>query len=114
MKLSLGKHYHSFTAAMCEEALLPVVTNVEDGCDICPKEHAVLVHGNNAVKNDGRRSDRYYLPKVLKDHICQKVALALDFSSERFTIKNEEAAIARRQRSDRKRKASASSIDPAA
>ncbi len=109
MKLSLGKHYHSFTAAMCEEALLPVVTNVEDGCDIRPKEHAALVHENYAVKTDGRRSDRYYLPKVLKEYICQKVALALDFSSDRFSIKNEETAIARRQRSDKKRKATSAS-----
>ena len=96
MKLSLGKQYPRFTAAMCAEALLPVVTNVEDGCDIRPKEHATLVHENNAVKTDGRRSDLYYLPKVLQEYICKKVALALDFSSDRFTIKNEEAAIARR------------------
>jgi hypothetical protein len=114
MKLFLGKQYPRFTAAMCAEALLPVVTNVEDGCDIRPKEHAALVHENNAVKNDGRRSDKYYLPKVLKEYICQKVALELDFSSDRFTIKEEEAAIARRERSDRKRKDSASSIDPEA
>ena len=88
---------------------MPVVTDVKGGCDIHPKEHAALVHENNAVKNDGSRSDRYYLPKVLKEYICQKVALELDFSSDRFSIKNEEAAIARRQRSDERRRANASS-----
>ncbi len=44
------------------------------------------------------------------EYICQKVVLALDFSSERLNIKEEETAITRRQRSDKKRKASGSSI----
>lgn len=109
LKLFLGKQYPRFTAAMCAKAFMPVVTDVKGGCDIHPKEHAALVHENNAVKNDGSRSDRYYLPKVLKEYICQKVALELDFSSDRFSIKNEEAAIARRQRSDERRRANASS-----
>ena len=109
MKLFMGQNYHSFTAAMRENTLPPIVTNVVGGCDIHYEVHAALVYGNDAVKNDGRRSDRYYLPKILQEYIRKRAALALNFSSDRFSIKDEEATIKSRERSDKKRKASASS-----
>ena len=109
MKLYLGKQYAQFTAAMHEQAFIPVVTDVEGGCDIHSKVHAALIHENKAVNNDGKRSRRYYLSKVMREHIQKKVALELNFSSDRLTIKDEEAMVARRKRSERKRKASASS-----
>lgn len=107
LKLFLGKQYYRFTSAMDETASLPAVANVENGCEILCKIHARIVYQTNAVNKDGRRSDKYYLPRVLQDHIKEKAVLDLDFSSDRFVIKNEEDMIERRQRSGKKRRSEA-------
>lgn len=105
LKLFLGKTYYMFTAAMREEHALPVVTDTEKGCNTCPKIHAELIYRSNAINKDGKRSNRYYLPQVLQEHIKEKVALDLDFSADRFKIEDEENVIARRQRNDEKKRA---------
>lgn len=105
--LFLGKQYHLFTAAMKEQPALPVVTNVGGGCEIVSNVQAALVYASNAVNNEGKKSERYYLPPVLREHIQKKVALRIDFSNDRFVSEHEEAVLARRERSDKKRKASA-------
>ena len=98
LKLFLGQQYHMFTAAMQEESYLPSVTNVKDGCDMCLKAHATLVYESKAVNNDGRRSNRYYLPNILQEHIKQRTGLSLDFSSDRFVIEDEETMVKHRKR----------------
>ena len=93
---------------MYETASLPTVANVEDGCEILCKIRARIVHQTNAVNKNGQRSDRYYLPRVLQDYIKEKAVLDLDFSGDRFVIKDEEGMIERRQRGGgRKRRSEA-------
>jgi hypothetical protein len=105
MKLFLGAKYHIFTAAMCmEDPTLPGFAEVEDRCCICTKTYHKPVYQSQAVNHNGRRSDKYYLPKTLQEYIQNKAVLNLDFSNERFVIKNEDAMIERRK----KRKASTS------
>jgi len=89
---------------MCEESSLPIVTNVENGCEIFPKVSAAIVYAGNAVNIDGKRSAKYYLSQVLQEYIQRKAVLNLDFSNDRFLIKDEEAIRAR----SRKRRASIS------
>lgn len=104
LKLFLGVKYHEFTAAMCtENPALPEFTEVEDRCCICPKTYHNPVHQSQAVNHNGRRSDKYYLPKTLQEYIQNRVGLNLDFSNERFVIKNEDTMVEQR---NRKRKTS--------
>ena len=92
MKLFLGASYHKFTAAMCMESpTLPEFTDVEDRCCICSETYHNPVCQDQAVNRRGRRSNKYYLPKVLQEYIQRKIGLDLDFSSDRFVLKNESA-----------------------
>ena len=108
MKLFLGANYHEFTAAMCvEDPALPKFTDVEDRCCICTRTYHNPLYKSDAVNKEGRRSDKYYLPKVLQEHIRHKAGLNLNFSIDRFTIKDEDA---RTRRRNKKRKTSTTSL----
>ena len=105
LKLFLGKSYHRFTAAAkSEENSPPVVTNTENGCLISTEIDVRVVYENDAVNILGNRSEKYYLPQILQDHVNKRLASSIDFSNDRFVIKDEETMIKRRQRSDKKRK----------
>jgi hypothetical protein len=98
LKLFLGGKYHSFIAAIHEEPKLPEITNTEKGCDISCKAQATLIYGSNAVNNDGRRSNRYYIPKILQKYIKEKTNWDIDFSADRFAIKDEESMVEKKNR----------------
>ena len=108
MKLFLGTNYHGFTAAMClEDPALPKFTDVEDRCCICTRTYHNPLHKSDAVNKGGRRSDKYYLPRLLQEYIQNKVGLNIDFSNDRFVLKNERAMTRRR---NKKRKTSTASL----
>ncbi len=99
LQLFLGSNYHKFTAAMCvEDPALPKFTDVEDRCCICARTYHNPLHKSEAVNKGGRRSGKYYLPKLLQEYIQNKVGLNIDFSSNRFTLKDEDTMVNRRNR----------------
>jgi hypothetical protein len=107
LKLYLGNNYHKFTAAMhmTESPQLPIITDCqEDGLHMRIEANYKLTHREEAISN-GSNSNKYYLPKALQENIKNKTGLYIDFSNDRFTIKDEDKAVERR---DRKRKASIS------
>ena len=105
LQLFLGKGYSTFTAATKnEENSLPTISDTEEGCVIRTKINAPLVYESEAVNKSGNRSRKYYLPQVLQDHINQKTGLKMEFSADRFVIKDEDTMVERRQRSDKKKR----------
>jgi hypothetical protein len=107
LKLYLGTNYHKFTAAMhmTESPQLPIITDCqEDGLHMRIEANYKLAHCEEAISN-ARHSNNYYLPKSLQENIQNKTDLYIDFSNDRFTIKDADKAVERR---DRKRKTSAS------
>jgi hypothetical protein len=107
LKLYLGNNYHKFTAAMhmTESPQLPIITDCqEDGLHMRIEANYKLTHREEAISN-GSNSNKYYLPKALQENIKNKTGLYIDFSNDRFTIKDDDKAVERR---DRKRKASIS------
>ena len=106
-QLFLGKGYHGFTAAARnEESSLPVITDTEEGCVIRSEINAPFVYEREAVSQSSSRSQKYYLPRVLRNHINKKIGFSINLFTDRFVIKDEEAVAERRQNSDKKRKAS--------
>ena len=107
LQLFLGTGYHRFTAAAKhEEDSPPVITDTQEGCVIRSEIKASFVYEREAVSQPSSKSTKYYLPRMLQDHIKKKTGLDIDFSTDRFTIKDEETKTGRRQRSDKKRRAS--------
>ena len=92
-----------FTAAM-QDNEQPAITNTQEGCTKII--NAEIVYKNDAIKKGNKKSPKYYLPQILQDHIRKKTGLCIDFSTDRFVIKNEDTMVERRQRSDKKRRAS--------
>jgi hypothetical protein len=103
LKLFLGRIYYMFTAAM-QDNEQPAITNTQEGCTKII--NAEIVYKNDAIKKGNKKSPKYYLPQILQDHIRKKTGLCIDFSTDRFVIKNEDTMVERRQRSDKKRRAS--------
>ncbi len=106
-QLFLGKGYHGLTAAAKnEESSLPVITDTEVGCVIRSEINAPFVYEREAVSQSSSRSQKYYLPRVLRHHISKKAGFTIHLSADRFIIKDEETMEKNRQSSDKKRKAS--------
>ena len=107
LKLYLGANYHEFTAAMHieEESSLPNITNAENDLVCIQTSVFCRLAGQKGAVSSRRNSNKYYLPTVLQKRIKTKTGLGLDFSNDRFTIKEEARVIERRER---KRKVSAS------
>ena len=105
LQLFLGKGYHRFTAAAkIEERTPPVISNTESGCVIRSEVKASWVYEKEAVSQSSSRSQRYYLSRPLRSHINKKTGFDINFSTDRFVVKEEETVLEHRQRSDKKRK----------